>query len=104
MRLDWQIQRATAFDMAIWSKAVASLLREVKARTGEDEEEEQDEASADENEHWHVHNSRATGSSTKLFWRGMQWPSLRVLSRGDIRLTVCRGPEVARDFTCGFSI
>ena len=46
MRLDWQIQRATAFDMAIWSKAVASLLREVKARTGEDKDQEPEEESA----------------------------------------------------------
>ena len=32
MRLAWQIQRAAVFDMTNSSKAVASLLREVKAR------------------------------------------------------------------------
>ena len=32
MRLAYQIQRAAAFDMAVWSKVVASLIREVKAR------------------------------------------------------------------------
>ena len=42
MRLVWQIQRAAAFDMANWSKAVASLLREEKAREGCFDEDFQD--------------------------------------------------------------
>ena len=34
MLKSWRIQRAAAFDMAYLSEAVASLLREEKAREG----------------------------------------------------------------------